>query len=375
MGRGPGVRVLGEEAIQIDFRWKGRRIRERVRLAPTKANLAYCRGWKRRIEEEIAHGTFDYAKHFPEGRHANIGHPSGKLSAFLRAYVASLAGQIQPETAREYGNDCETLARALGDPPVRSLTRAMLREWVSKQKLSKRRIDSILRPVRGALKQGIEDEVITENPLEGFEVRRIQASEDETIDPFTPGEVASLHGVQNGELWRFWAWTGLRSGEIIGLRWGDVGRECSNVTIRRAVRLGREKSPKTASGVRVVQLLQPARDAISSLRRGEADSPVFINPNTGEDWHEAKALNRAFARACKEAGVRRRYVYQLRHTFATWALSSGENPAWIASQMGHTDTSMLFRHYGKWMPQMDPLAGSRMLEAAKPKARRGHKAA
>jgi integrase len=141
------------------------------------------------------------------------------------------------------------------------------------------------------------------------------------------------------------------------------------------VRLGREKTPKTETGNRVVTMLPPARDALATLQQGKPDDPVFINPNTDERWHEAKALNRAFARACRKAQVKRRNVYQLRHTFATWALSSGENPAWIAKQMGHKDVQVIYDHYAKWMPRMDLAAGSRMVKAAKPKATSGQRRA
>ena len=115
-------------------------------------------------------------------------------------------------------------------------------------------------------------------------------------------------------------------------------------------------------------LLPAARGAIRGVALDEVQAPLFLNPNTGERWYEDRALARAFRRDCKAAGVRYRYPYQLRHTFATWALSSGENPSWIAKQMGHTDVMMLFRVYGKWMPSLDPKAGSRMVKAVKAKA-------
>lgn len=375
MGRGPGVRVIGPDGIQLDFRWKGQRHRPRVRLTASKANVEYCRRWKRRIEDEIALGTFVWEKHFPTHPNPCPDKAGARFLDVVLGYINSLAGSIQPETAKEYRQCAEIVAAGLHNPTVDKLDRAKFRNWVATQQLSKNRLDNLLTPVRGALKQAVEDGALAKNPLEGFEIRRIKTGTDEVIDPFQPGEVAALGAIEGGSLWTFWAWSGPRSGEIIGLRWRDVDDQCENISIRRAIRRGREKSPKSAAGTRVVRLLPPAREAIASLERGKPDDPVFINPNTGNGWHEAKALNRAFARACKEAKVRRRYVYQLRHTFATWALSSGENPAWIAKQMGHSDTAMLFKHYGKWMPQMDPKAGSRMLDAAIPKARRGRNAA
>lgn len=373
MGRGPGIRAVGPEAIQIDFRWRGIRCRERLRLKPTPANLKFAARLKATIEHEIATGTFDYAKHFPESDRARRHAPAGStlaLRAALRSYVASLAGSVEPETLREYANDAETIADGLKNPAVSKLTKAAIRDWIATLQLSKNRLDNLIRPLRGMLRQALEDGLITKNPLEGFLIRRVGPQRD-IVDPFTPAEVEALGAGEAGKLWTFWAWTGPRSGEVIGLRWGDVEADCRTITIRRAVRRGREKRTKTASGERHIALLPPARAALLGLpRRGDGDN-VFTNPNTGAGWHEAKALNRAFARACKKAKVRRRYVYQLRHTFATWALSSGENPLWVAKQMGHRDVKVLYEHYGRWMPQLDTQAGSRMVS----KARRGQRAA
>ena len=51
----------------------------------------------------------------------------------------------------------------------------------------------------------------------------------------------------------------------------------------------------------------------------------------------------------KRAGVRVRDPYQSRHTYACWLLSSGANPSFIASQMGHASAQMVFNVYGAWM--------------------------
>jgi integrase len=378
MGRGPGVRATGDKSIQIDFRYQGIRCRERLRLAPTAQNLKYAARLKATIEHEIAQGTFDYSRHFPDSRRGRfLRHgPGGTVTNALRAYVESLAQSVEPETLREYGRDAEIVARWFDkDRTLSSLTRKDIRQAVAKQALSRTRISNLLRPLRGALEQALEDEAIDSNPLEGFKLRRAGSLTKQEVDPFTPEEVEALGATDCGCLWTFWAWSGLRSGEVIGLRWSDVDSARGTVTVRRAVRLGREKAPKTAAGARVVSLLPPARSAIGGIENGAGDGTVFVNPNTGQGWHEAKALNRAFARACRKAKVRRRYVYQLRHTFATWALSAGENPAWIAKQMGHKSVQVIFDHYAKWMGELDKKAGSRMVGAVESKATRGPRAA
>jgi integrase len=372
MGRGTGVRWVGPEAVQIDFRWKGERCRERLRLRKTAANDRFARNLKARIEHEIAVGTFNYAAHFPESpRSRTSGHV--RLGSYLSAFVSSLANTVEPETLREYRQCADSLVEGVGDKELHNLTRADVRKWIAESPLSKKRLDNILIPLRGALAQAVDDGILTKNPLHGFRFKRIDNVKRD-IDPFTPDEVEALGQASNGGLWTFWAWTGLRSGEVIGLRWDDVDLEAGRLTVRRAVRLGREKKPKTDAERRTLALLGPAILELQSLddRHRGHDGDVFRNPNTGRGWHEAKALNRAFRKACSEAGVRYRYVYQLRHSFASRALSSGENPLWVARYMGHTDVGMVQRHYGKWIPSVDPLAGSRMVQS---KAGRGQRAA
>lgn len=368
MGRGSGVRGATKSSIAISFQFRGVRCRERLRLAPTPQNLKFAARLKATVDHEIATNTFDYRKHFPDSKRAKrfTQAPGGivLLRTALRDYCESLKGSLEPETVRDYGNDSEIVAGWF--PKERTLaevTRAELRKAISKQNLSRQRISNMLRPLRGTFEQAMEDGAITKNPLHGFKIKKL-GRKRENIDPFEPEEVGELAKID--QLWLIWAWTGLRSGEIAGLRWGDVDLAGETIHVRRAVRLGREKTPKTETGNRVVTLLPPARDALAALEQGKSDDPVFTNPNTGERWHEAKALNRAFARACGKAKVRRRYAYQLRHTFATWALSAGENPAWIAKQMGHKDVQVIYDHYAKWMPRMDLAAGSRMVKAAKP---------
>lgn len=362
MGRGSGVRATSASSIGISFAWKGRRFRERIALPPTGRNLKYAERLKATIEHEIATNTFDYARHFPDSPRLSTlaGQSSGiRLDRAMELYLGNLAGQIEPETLAKYRLDARAVAGWFPQATLQSLTRAEVRNKIASLNLSRKRLLNLLTPLRGALSQAVEDGVLEVSPLAGFKVRRVSAPR-EAIDPFTREEIDRLGRTELGYLWTFWAWTGLRSGEIIGLRWGDVDSGCVAIAIRRSVRVGREKRTKTASGERRAVLLPMARAALASLTRGTETDSVFTSPSTRARWHEDRALARAFRKACAAAEVRYRYPYQLRHTFASWALSSGENPLWVARQMGHADVQMIFRVYGKYMPDMNPEAGQKM---------------
>ena len=56
--------------------------------------------------------------------------------------------------------------------------------------------------------------------------------------------------------------------------------------------------------------------------------------------------------------LRKRSPYQTRHTAATLWLAAGENPEWIARQMGHSSTEMLFRVYSRFVPNLTRQDGS-----------------
>ncbi|MGG6316268.1 site-specific integrase, partial [Stenotrophomonas muris] len=156
--------------------------------------------------------------------------------------------------------------------------------------------------------------------------------------------------------------TGLRTSEMIGLCWSDIDWRKGTVKIRRAWVMGKMKAPKTESGVREVQLLQPAIDALKAQRTHTATAGEFVfhDPRTNARWGSDQSIRAGeWQRALRKAGVRYRYPYQMRHTFASQALSAGENVMWVARQMGHRDWTITAKKYGRWIPSMVPDAGAK----------------
>lgn len=107
--------------------------------------------------------------------------------------------------------------------------------------------------------------------------------------------------------------------------------------MRRASVRKRTKQTKTASGERSVKLFPPA---LAALRRQKpftllAGGRVFHNPRTNTPLEtDGQVRKTAWTPALKRAGVVYRNPYQTRHTYASTLLSAGENPLWVAQQMG-----------------------------------------
>ncbi|WP_267873504.1 tyrosine-type recombinase/integrase [Ferrimonas sediminicola] len=80
------------------------------------------------------------------------------------------------------------------------------------------------------------------------------------------------------------------------------------------------------------------------LRRGPRGSIAhFSSPQLFE--------NQNWAAIIRKAGLRYRVPYQTRHSYASWLLSAGVDPMYVATQMGHADWGMIRTTYGKWIPQ------------------------
>jgi integrase len=220
--------------------------------------------------------------------------------------------------------------------------------------------NNLLVPLRALFEAAVADNLITDSPLTKIKNRKHQKK---PIDPFTRKEMEAIlaHAgshypatVSNYFLFAFAS--GMRTSELIALRWGDIDWNRKVVQVSRAQVRYAEKGTKTHQ-VREVDLNDLALSALTaqkptSLMRG-SDAVIFCAPN-GSRWQDERLLRERFFRPCLRAcGVRHRPAYNTRHTYATLALMAGVNPAYIAGQLGHASTAMLFKHYAKWIEGAD----------------------
>lgn len=285
------------------------------------------------------------------------------LETVLEAWLKRVRGEVETSTYRTYEKAVRNnLIPAFGHMALADIKKSDVRNWASGMTCSRKRISNILTPLRQVLADAFDDDLIPKNPLYGWTYKKKTNESGAQADPFTPEELARILDAASGQvenLIRFWAWTGLRTSEIVALSRGDVQSDV--VSISRVLVENEIKGPKTQAGYRDVKLLEPARDALNGQRqftyfRGEE---IFHNPRTDEPWKSNKAFpEHHWKPLLKKAKVRYRQPYQLRHTFASTMISAGENIHWVASQLGHKDVSMVLRTYGKWIPEVDPSAGS-----------------
>jgi integrase len=168
----------------------------------------------------------------------------------------------------------------------------------------------------------------------------------------------------------FAAATGLRPSELFGLEQRDVDREAGVVYVRRAYANGRLKHTKTRLSTRVVPLQAKALGALDRLP--VSDNPILF-PNMRGDRIDFRIFGRKHWRPAQvRAGIDPiRGLYDLRHTYATFALRAGV-PVFAVSRFMGTSIAMIDRHYGHLandsrehaVALLDALALERAVDAA-----------
>lgn len=367
MGRGVSISsyASGRKAIRLSFTFRGVRCRETLPLEPTPKNLRYADGLIAEINARISRGDFRYTDYFPESKNARkFGHQVSRqtVGEALAEWLDDAERTKAFSTWKAYRTACRTwLVPHLGKIRLVDLKPAHVRDLIRGMPGCLKTISNRLLPLRGVLRRALQDDVISSNPLDAVNVAELvapaQRSTDYEVDPFSAEElravleaVERLFGGNGRNLVQFHAFTGLRTGELFGLEWSQVGRE---IRVDRSLVEGKAAGTKTAAGKRLVPILPGAAQALQSQRpiTSLEGGRVFRALTGGALENYWRHYSAPFKRACQLAGVRYRPPYQLRHTFASQMLSGGENPLRVADILGHKNVDMVLKVYGRWIDQ------------------------
>jgi len=201
--------------------------------------------------------------------------------------------------------------------------------------------------LRQVLNRAVAWRILDSNPAKtGVDNPRRQHPEKRPFESWAELDaLAEQLGPVYGPMVVFAAATGLRPGEWIALEQRDLDREARVVYVRRAFAHGRLKRPKTRRSVRAVPLQAIALAALDRLPARPVTPLLFPAPRGGYlDLHNFR--RRVWKSAQRAAGIEpMRRPYDLRHTFATFALRAGISTFDLSRFMG-ASLAMIDRHYG-----------------------------
>jgi integrase len=353
------------ESIRIKFMYRGMECRESLKLAHTKQNINYAVRLRGEILNAIEKNAFRYADYFPNSAHAGkFGSVPTKITIgeLLREQLGIAKRTLSPSTYRGYQQVYDSHLFVQWDKTLLlELTAPALRLWIGGLDCKIKTVRNILTPLRNALEQAVNDDMIEYNPLERVKLAKIMPREQRkteyVVDPFDMAEILAILAACDGQernVWQHAFATGMRTSEFIALEWPSIDWIHGRIGVDRVRVEGITKDDaKTFSGLRMIDMLQGAFDALVAQKPFTllAGGLVFNDPRYAQGWADDHALKKRWMIILRKAGVRYRNPYQTRHTFASTLLSSGANPLYVAKQMGHRDTEMITRNYGRWIEQ------------------------
>jgi integrase len=289
------------------------------------------------------------------------------LDQYLTQWLTSIAGTVSSSALRDYRYQVEThIVPAIGNVRLTELRASHIEEavhtWQSKAagrrkkkvQLSSRTVGHFFATLRTALKRAVRQRAIAWNPCDGVNPPRVERKEMQALDAAGAAALVKACGESViGAAIVTSLGTGLRRGELLALRWGDVDLKAGLLTVQRAVeRSGcrtRFKDPKTKRSRRTISL---PRFVVERLRRhrlqqaqwfwanrlGRTNAETLLFERAGEPW-VPNTFGTAFARALSDAGVPHVRLHDLRHTFASMALAAGVDLKTVSTALGHSTIS------------------------------------
>lgn len=366
------IRVRKETGkLFFDFRYKNQRCREQTDLLDTPANRTRLDTMIHKIQMEILLGSFCYSSTFPNSKRLgkvieldNYLKNSGVTMPLFEDYAVSWYEDTKAQWGRMHISAVrfmiiKRLIPFFGHMKVNEIDRVQLKKFRN-EIIALQNCDGD--PISAAYvnKHLVRIQSILNNAADcyGFQAPKplkLLKEKPTDVDPLTSTEIKLfLENVREDfrdyYLVRFF--TGMRSSEIDGLKWKFIDLERKQILIRETLVNGNMHATKTDASHREIEMSEPVFEAIKRMKDRTSDNEYVFCTEDGSPLAQYKVTKKVWYPCLKNLGLKPRNPYQTRHTAASLWLASGESPEWIARQLGHADTSMLFRVYSRYVPNL-----------------------
>jgi integrase len=268
-------------------------------------------------------------------------------------YTAEERGR-KPSTLADYRSIVSVhLIPAFGEEALERVDAQTIERWLARLHregaLSRRTVQKLVVVLNGIFRRAQKVWKLPHNPVS--DVERFAAPERTDIVFFTPEEIHALaHAASNEQdasLFLAAAFTGLRMGELLALRWRDVDFSARTIRVTASFTAGKLGTPKSGHG-RAVPLVDEVGDSLARLsQRGRWTDPddLVFGGRAGE-YLDGSALRRRYKKARDAAGLRPLRFHDLRHTFGSVAIRTAD-PRELREWLGHLDfsTTQIYMHH------------------------------
>lgn len=327
----------------------GRQVQRKIGPAWMGRGRPLAGHYTKRLAEDWLRDVLDQARRGTLPGMVRTGATFAEAAAEFLRYSEHDRG-CKPWTLRGYRSIIDAhLIPAFGKLPVEDVTTVSIERWIATIDGSPRTRNKLLILLHGVLKRARKVYGLPSNAA--AEVEKFPQRRSGDIDVFSPEEVRALvraaESEQDAAIFLTAAFTGLRQGELLALRWRDVDFAGSVLRVRASYGLGHVTLPKSGK-VRSVPLAPDVAEVLARLGNREwftdEDDLVFVGVLGGHI--DSGALRRRYKSALERAGLRQLRFHDLRHTFGTRMIAKADIRR-VQEWMGHADiqTTMRYLHY------------------------------
>lgn len=334
-----------KESLWVDFTYQGKRYRKPLKLDNTAKNRKIA---ETKILPELQLKVFNgefFKNSIPTLNEFAIKsfelHKVHRKETTHKDYMNSFKKYIEPV----FGNKKLDLIKP-------SDITLFQNDLISKYNLSSKRVKIIRGILSVILEDALQDDIIDKNPIR--KAGKLPTHISKEVEPFSLEELSSIIEHAQGQYKNFYAvafYTGLRTGELIGLKWEDIDFKNNEINVKRSIGRGIISTPKTVSSIRTVEMIDIV---IPFLKKqfditGLKNSYVFLNRNDTHFFDSKNIRDKNWKKTLVNANVKYRTLYQTRHTFASLMISNGEDILWVSKMMGHANANMTLEKYAKYI--------------------------
>ena len=300
-----------------------------------------------------------------------------------RWLVDSVRDTVRPTTYERYEQIVRTHIRpVLGSVKLKNITpahaRGLYREKLEAG-LSPRTVQYIHVTLHKALKQAVQDGLIPRNAADAVKAPQVRREE---MHPLSVEQTRALLEAARQDrleaLYVLAVHTGLRQGELLGLKWEDADFEAGTLQVRRSLATAKGgpvlAAPKTRGSRRTVKLTRGAVEALRGHLQRQLEeidragslwreNGLVFASETGEPLDRRYLTSRRFKALLRRAGLPDIRFHDLRHTCATLLLSKNVNPKIVSEMLGHASIAITLDTYSHVLPNMRDQAAAAMENA------------
>lgn len=263
---------------------------------------------------------------------------------------------IAPKTHASYSDGVRHLriVGKLGKKRLREVTPNAVEMWLSElgETVAPKTVHNSFGVLNQVMNRAVRDKEIVKNPCGGVELPKVTDTEIVVVPVQDVEKIAKAAGVY-GDVVRFLAMTGLRWGEMAGLRVGDIDIERRRIYVQRQITDAGGKlayGPPKHGRARLVPMVDQVVNIAQERCQGRKNTDLVFTTSRGTPLRNQNARRDWFNPAVEVAGYPGLTPHELRHSFASTAISSGASIKALQHALGHSTAAFTLRVYSHLFP-------------------------